>query len=1639
LRIRARTVVTVPLALRTPNTRTLAPRYIFDETPALKATSLLFERIAVHAEDLSHFHIKLVNFTEEDVFLPCGFELASASRVWDPGRDITPDRKVTEANKLTARAFNRVQKLDTNRVVAGVQLRLDDMDPKQNKGWKGRRYDPTNTEHVEELLKILALDTMEFSGNESEEVRRTRVRKLLVDHIDVFAADNLCPGVADFEPMQINLKDPDQKPIRSAPYRTTPLYRDFIAEQIEKLLKAGSLKTSYGPWASPVAVVRHPTGKLRMVCDYRRLNTATKIDAHPLPDMEVILQQLGEMVFFSCVDLCSGYHQMALDDASQEMTAITTHLGIFEWTVTPFGLASAPSHFSRAVGAILAGMTYRNAVSFIDDILIYSRTFDDHVRDLTEFFGRLQRYHVSLKPSKCDFFAQTASYLGFTLSRDGIEPVKQKVQAINDIAAPKTLTQLRSFIQMVNFYRRFIPGMSSLAKPLTDATRKENLPFQGWLPGSPCDKSFIQLKETLTKAPLLRHARDDLAFVIEVDASIVGFGAVLSQDFPVEDSDGIITGKRPTARLPVHFASRKTKGGEPKYAPTHLEACAVLWALDYFRHFHHGRSTLVLTDHGPLKWLMSTTSKDNSLLARYALRLQAYMPFIRIDYKPGRVNSVPDTLSRLPVDMTNDKKELDDIVIPDEFYIHTLKRIVERSASSPSTTTNAFSVSTALAHPPAPSIVTTPYKDGSLEVWEQPFRILYDDLAFIDVVKTEQDDCEGLRDMRDYLEGNARGRKLDPAIRVKCEAHRKNWVVNAGLLHRVVRVPALKTKSGITKRPAQLLMPIALPDSSPLHAQIFRAMHDHPTAAHIGEKKLAALLRSRFYWKGWENACKEYCRTCDLCQRYKALRRLRPRHVMPMHFPTPWHTINIDLIGPLPTSRGMHYAMVAIDHFSNWPEVVAIPSKEAIVVAKAIFDNVIMPHTCPVNIITDNGGEFRNEVLRHLGEMLRIQHNFTAPYHPATNGKVERFNRFLKKALAMLAANYGGKWTWYIPSLCFAYRHAPVFGSGKSPFEISRGFPGRIPLDLLTTPPEQLEIDSTRFHAQHLEHLARVWQEVAALRDENAEDWGRMADDAANVRIFAEGSYALIYMPPDVKGPAAFTTMWRGPFLVTKRLGPKTYRLQAPSTKREFSVSVDNMVSYHPRAPLLAQLNNVAEPPASQNNSFEIEEVEDVIVNAEEPVRAEPVPKQEPASRTNASSVASRSSPDLRRSSPPTSPSRSSPDLRRATSPEVSMPTPSPMPSPFVTDKDDTDNAALLADIFAGIDATKFEDMEADIDIPYSKMSFTQQQRLIKLVISIINEVNRQVEIKKSSIKGLDRRAPYGVFAKKRLRKGLVVGYYRGRLMGHEEYDIKYPDGVEPKYCLEVRPGLFVDAEDPREAGFARFINDHGPGGKPNVIFHCSKEEVLVQLLRDVLPGEELFVYYGKDFAWKDQERKRSARCDVKLVPEPGGRKRERVKHPRGGSDVKTEAALAHLHTPELSYQAPPPLPVDAPHYDDGHSDFEESSCVLYDNAEGPNWLVGEVVGVDHTSPVLEVHRYGSLGLRAGKSIDECAFKAAYIDPKDGLQVYTARPLARYRPIFDLIEFKDVLARDFYLTNKARLPMPIRKLVLLRPACDFSS
>ena len=748
---------------------------------------------------------------------------------------------------------------------------------------------------------------------------------------------------------------------------------------------------------------------------------------------------------------------------------------------------------------------------------------------------------------------------------------------------------------------------------------------------------------------------------------------------------------------------------------------------------------------------MEAKNQNNSLLARYALRLQAYEPWITITYKPGRIHSTPDALSRLPVDLSNDLKDLEDIVVPDEYYVCGIhdqdpadklagpyrtsgdpvllgpyyrkkKKPAEplpetgpyrpgyQHDSSDSPKLGPYYKPDPLAPPP-----TTP-SDITAEPWSEVFQGLSTENVFLDMVKAEQDSSKFISTMRDYLEGNDRGRGLSPAAKQECEADRNNWVVENGLLKKVVRNPAKKDKAGNVIREASVTMPVVLPTKSQLKPLIFHALHDHPTAAHIGQRKFTKLLRERWYWKGWYQDSQDYISSCDGCQRYKGLRKLRPSCILPIHAPTPFHTLGIDLIGPLPLSRGMSYCLVAIDHFSRWPIIVPLPSKEPKHVAKALFDKVVMDHTCPRKILSDRGGEFDNEVMKHLCKLMGIKHTLSMPYHPATNGKVERFNGFLKKAIAIVCQENGKNWSLYVAHIAFAYRHAPVHATNHTPFEVLYGRKGRLPIDLLTASPDELDISAGRMHAHHLTRLAKIWQQMRDLQATNYEEWDKLADEAGNHRVYNEGEYCLIYMPSRTKGPSAFTTAFRGPFLVLQRLGVKTYRLKSLSTDGAFEVSVDNMIPYNMR-----KVEDQDDSDSAENDASDDSEAE-VAVKKEE-----------------VKSALSTPSPD-----DDTPASDSKPDLRRN---EIA-----PAEEDNGEEEDDESNLETMGRLSEEL--LPVDDSE---ELPFRDLSHSDQQKLVKLCISIVNEANAQVLIKRSTIKNIARNASYGVFAKRRLRKGLVI------------------------------------------------------------------------------------------------------------------------------------------------------------------------------------------------------------------------------------------------------------------------------------------
>lgn len=423
------------------------------------------------------------------------------------------------------------------------------------------------------------------------------------------------------------------KPVCLPPYRTSPEKRKVIGEQVSKMLADGIIEPACGPWASPVVIVdkqASESGEPRFCVDYRKVNKATVKDSYPLPRVDESLDFLARGKYISTLDLARGYWQVSVAPDSRPKTTFVCHMGLYQFRVMPFGLSNAPATFQRLMNSVLAGLTHKCCVVYLDDIVVASPSFSQHLNDLTTVLQRLADAGLSLKFSKCHFCKPSLRYLGYIVTREGLSPDEEKVIAIKNFPRPRTVKQVKQVLGMTGYYRRFIQGYARVAEPLIALTR-EGAQFQ-WT--GDCQAALDDLKSRLCTAPVLVLPDFDKPFAIHTDACDVGLGAALVQT----DENG--------CERAVAYASRTLSKSERPYSTSEKECLGVVWALEHFRPYVEGTHVTVVTDHNSLRWLMSRPSPSGRL-ARWCLRLQDFD--LDIVHKPGAANALPDALSRNPV------------------------------------------------------------------------------------------------------------------------------------------------------------------------------------------------------------------------------------------------------------------------------------------------------------------------------------------------------------------------------------------------------------------------------------------------------------------------------------------------------------------------------------------------------------------------------------------------------------------------------------------------------------------------------------------------------------------------------------------------------------------------------------------------------------------------------------------------------------------------------------------------------------------------------------------------------------------------------------------------------------------------------
>ena len=571
---------------------------------------------------------------EEDVVVPAKHEVFQTARVRNPTLNesiLEPNANLSEKGVLVARVMvqpkeQRVPIQIINPGVSPIKL-YKGMAVGQLQQIDDELRDPTFNDS--KCSTPFVEDKVRFELEHLPDRERERMEDLLNRHQEVFAKDSSELGLTTL--VEHKIETGDAVPVKQLPRRLPNSLRTVVEDQVEEMLENNIIRPSNSPWSSPIVLVRKKDGTWRFCIDFRKLNDVTVKDAFPLPQVADLMDNLAGHQYFSALDLASGYWQVPMDESSQEKTAfVIPGGGHFEFLRMPFGLTNAVPTFQRLMLAVLNGLLPLKCLVYLDDVLVVGRTFDQHLENLDDVLQAIEKAGLKLKLSKCSFAKPSVDFLGFTVSAAGLAPNMAKVEAIREFPTPQNLTELRRFLGMTSYYRRFISGFSDIAGPLHRLTHK-GARFD-W--DNNCQKAFEQLKEQLLSAPVLAFPDLNGDYILYTDASDVGIGAVLTQKDENEEEKV------------VSFASKAFSGAEKNWTTTEKEAFAVVWALQYFHPYVYGRKVIIFTDHKALKWLRDI-KHPNGKLARWILKLEEYD--YTIEHLPNTKMQHADALSRAPV------------------------------------------------------------------------------------------------------------------------------------------------------------------------------------------------------------------------------------------------------------------------------------------------------------------------------------------------------------------------------------------------------------------------------------------------------------------------------------------------------------------------------------------------------------------------------------------------------------------------------------------------------------------------------------------------------------------------------------------------------------------------------------------------------------------------------------------------------------------------------------------------------------------------------------------------------------------------------------------------------------------------------
>ena len=968
-------------------------------------------------------------------------------------------------------------------------------------GAKAKDHERVTVMHQEAAECVAGLN-LPMDGLSQSEMKL--LQEVLQRNKDVFSEGPDDFGCTSTIVHDIPLVDPT--PFRMPYRRISPSDFKEVQEHLKELQSAGIIRPSKSPFASPIVVVRKKDGKIRLCVDYRKLNSRTERDAFPLPRIDESLDALGKAKFFTSLDLMAGYLQVQMSEGDQPKTAFTTPMGLFEYTRMPFGLMNAPATFQRLMTTIFGDMNLSELLIYLDDVIVFSSTLEEHLASLERVFSRLRQHGLKLKPSKCNILQKEVKYLGHIVSEEGVATDPEKTEAVRDWPIPKTKKEVRRFLGFTGYYRRFIKDYAKIAKPLfgliggkKGTARKPSPPFI-W--DQECQKAFEHLRRLMMSTPVLAYPDFTQPFILQTDASGGGLGAVLAQ---------VQGGKERV----IAYASRSLTTGEARYPAHKLEFKALHWAATTkFHDYIYGRRVTVVTDSNPLTYVLNSAKLD-----AHGQRWVNDLSHCDMDikYRPGKSNDNADGLSRLTAD--------DVMVILDSA---ARENQIRRTSSTQ----------------PRVSAPMTQEAPNSASI-NMTTRAASQD----DAVPNNQQDKEATSST-----------PLLPAVgteEVKAAQSRHTAVSHVARLVSTGQKPTqrqcrqeprlvrrflakwdqLEVKDGVLlyRQPGngKLVVPI-LPKKYRL--QLLQSVHDH--MGHPGHERTLQLLHSRCFWPGLSLEVRKYIRRCKRC----TLRKTPDPHARAplesIQSTRPLELVCLDFLSLETSMGGVENILVITDHFTRHAQAYPTKDQTASTVAKTLWTKYVLHYGIPDRIHTDQGKSFEAAIVKELCNLLGVDKSRTSPYHPQGNGMTERFNKTLLDMLGTLLPEQKANWKDHVAAMTFAYNSTPHTSTGFSPHYLMFLREPKIPANLVVGLEEDGDMvqNEAEYVRQVREELEDAYQAANSAADQARSKQKANYDKKCKGDDFRVGDKVLV-ANKNLRGRRKIADRWEEePYTITSKM-----------------------------------------------------------------------------------------------------------------------------------------------------------------------------------------------------------------------------------------------------------------------------------------------------------------------------------------------------------------------------------------------------------------------------------------------------------------------------------------------------------------------